>query len=188
MRNIYGKYIVTVAYIWVPCFVLFAIIHMFILRPQNKNRVSLERKVNETKQLCEAAETATQEKTRAELNRQLENLKEKLKDYVVDEKDYADLTFAISKIANEKNISGFNIRTEDNRQSSGNPGFSHIYEKHMSVDFASGFNQFAGFLNALERHQPVVFVNDFGMTRSADNPMGHRFNMNLVVLVRKGSE
>lgn len=188
MKSIYGKHILTVALVWLPCFVLFAIFYMLVIRQQSTKRADIEKRVVEARQLCDAAEAVTQEKTRAELNRQIEKIHDKVKNFLVDEKDYADLTFAISKMASEKNISEFSIRTEDKQQGSANAGFSHIYEKHMSVNFTSGFNQFAGFLNALERYQPVIFVNNFRMTRSEDKPTGHKISMNLVVLVRKGFE
>ncbi len=186
-KNIYGKFIVTGALGWLACFAVLAILYLLILRPQNQKRLAIEKQISQAKQLCEAAEAATLEKTRAELEKQLDKFREKIKDYVIDEKNSANLTFAISKIANEKNVSEFNIRTADNQPASGN-GFKYIYEKRISIDFTAGFNQFAGFLNALERYQPVIFVNDFRMSRSNDNPLGHRFNMSLVVLVRKRPE
>ena len=178
----------TVAIVWLACFVLFAIFYMLVIRPQSRKRAAIENQLAEAKKLCSAAEETTQEKTCAELNRQIDKIRGKVKDFVVDEKDYADLTFAISKMASDKNVSEFSIRTQENRPDSANTGFSQIFEKHMSVSFSSGFNQFAGFLNALERYQPVIFVNDFRMTRSEDKPAGHKININLVVLVRKRSD
>ncbi len=186
-KNAYTKYVATVSLLWILCFVLLAIIYTLIIRPQSRKRLALENQIAQAKQLCEAAGDAMHEKGRAELNRQLDQFRAKIKDYIIDEKDSADLTFAISKIANEKNVSEFNIRTADNQSASGN-NFKYIYEKHISIDFTAGFNQFAGFLNALERHQPVIFVDDFRMSRSSDNPTGHKFNMDLVVLVRKRPE
>jgi len=176
-----------VALIWLPCFILFAIIYLLAVRPQNQKRSNVEQKLANARQLCEAAEAATLEKNRAELNRQLDQYRAKIKDYVIDEQDSADLTFAISKIANEKNVSEFNIRTADNQPAPGN-GFKYIYEKRISIDFTAGFNQFAGFLNALECYQPVIFVDDFKMLRSNDNQLGHKLRMGLVVLVRKRAE
>lgn len=187
MKLNYKKYIGAVALIWLPCFMLLAIFYLLIVRPQNRKRSDVEGKLTETRRLCEAAETVMQEKGRAELNRQLDQFLAKIRDYAIDEKGSTDVTFAISKIANEKKVTDFNIRTADNQPASANSN-KYIYEKRISVDFTSGFNQFAGFLNALERYQPVIFVNDFRMVRSNENPLGHKFNMGLVVLVRKRVE
>jgi Tfp pilus assembly protein PilO len=187
MERNYKKYLGIVALIWLPCFVLFAIIYLVAVHPQNQKRFDVEKKLANARQLCEAAEAATHEKTRADLNRQLERYRAKIKDYVIDEKDSADLTFAISKIAGDKNVSDFSIRSAYTQPASGD-GFKYIYEKRINVDFTAGFNQFAGFLNALECYQPVIFVNDFKMSRSSNNPTGHKFNMSLVVLVRKRLE
>ncbi len=186
-KNTCTKYVAKVTLLWILCFVLLAMIYTTVIRPQSRKRLALEKQIATAKQLCEAAEAATLEKTRAELEKQLDKFREKIKDYVIDEKSSGDLTFAISKIANEKNVSEFSIRAADNQPASGN-NFKYIYEKHINIDFTAGFNQFAGFLNALERYQPVIFVDDFRMSRSSDNPTGHKFNMDLVVLVRKRSE
>jgi Tfp pilus assembly protein PilO len=186
-KSTYTKYVAKVSLLWILCFVLLAVIYMTVIRPQSRKRLALEKQIVQAKQLCEAAEAATLEKTRAELEKQLDKFREKIKDYVIDEKNSGNLTFAVSKIANEKNVSEFNIRTGGNQPASGSD-FKYIYEKHIDIDFTAGFNQFAGFLNALERYQPVIFVNEFRMSRSNDNPLGHKFNMGLVVLVRKRPE
>jgi Tfp pilus assembly protein PilO len=185
---IYKRYIVNVALIWAPCFIVLLLIYVFLVRPQSKNRAALESKVSEIKQLYESAQNAARESYRVEMNQKLEKFKGQLKDFVVDERDTADLTFGISKVANEKNVTAFGIKAEDAQSKYNIPGCTNIYEKRIQVDFTSGFNQFAGFLNALERHQPVVFINDFKMSRSSDNPSGHRSSMGLAVLVRKRVE
>ena len=185
-KNIYAKFIVTTILCWAGCSVVFALVYLLFLGPQNRKLSEIQDKLTETKQLCEAAEKATTQAAQEELSKQLANIKSKINDYVIDEKDSADMTFAISKIASEKNVSEFNIRTSD--QQTQNTTYKNIFERRIEVDFTSGFNQFAGFLNTLERNQPVVFVDNFRMSRSNENPSGHKFNMALVVLVRKKAE
>jgi len=185
MKRDCKKYLGIVALIWLPCFLVFILVYLLVIRPQNQKLQELEAKLMQAEQLYRAVENTMQEKGRAELNRQLELCRAKIKDYVVEEKDSADLTFAISKIANERRVSNFNIRMADSQTASANTGLKYIYEKRISVDFSADFNQFAGFLNDLERYQPVIFVNDFKMSRSNENPTGHSYSMDLVVLVRK---
>ena len=111
-----------------------------------------------------------------------------MKDFALDFEDSANLVFDIGQIAGEKKIDSFSIKTKnnkDNRGRSAMPDYKYLCENHMDVSFTGNFNQFAAFLNALERHRPVVFVDTFNITRSEKNDSGNEVNMNLAVFVRK---
>jgi len=93
------------------------------------------------------------------------------------------LTFDISQIANEKKLDSFSIKGKDTSEKS--TDFKYLSENRIDVSFAAAFNQFATFLNALERHWPVIFVDSFKITRSRRAEPDHKVNMNLAVFVRK---
>ena len=95
------------------------------------------------------------------------------------------MTFDISQIANEKKIASFSIKTKDDRRGPAIPKYTYISENHIDVSFTAGFNQFAAFLNALERHRPVIFIDRFEITRSEQDSSGHEASMRLSVFVRK---
>ena len=187
MDPIYKKYFIKVALIWAGCFVLFLFVHMLVLSPQKKSKKQIENQLAEKKRMYESVLKAAQEETQIQLNEQIERLQSSLRDFVIDFEDSANLTFDISRIANEKEVASFSIKTKDKekRGSSAIPDYDYMFENHIDVKFTGGFNQFAGLLNALERHRPVVFVDKFVIARSKGGNLGHEVRMDLAVFVRK---
>ncbi len=182
----YKKQLMTVALSWMGCFVLFLFAYILVLAPQNKTKNAVEQKLAKAKQGHQSAIKATQEETRNESKREIEQLKDKLDNYIIGFEDAAGLTFDISRIASDAKISTFSIRNKQSRVS--NIGdCEHIGENQFDISFTASFEQFTTFLNALERHKPVVFVDEFTMSRSAQDKSGtgNRVSMSVAVFVRK---
>ncbi|MHC4666360.1 MAG: GspMb/PilO family protein [Planctomycetota bacterium] len=185
MKLVYRRYLQTVALIWVSCFVLLSLVYVTVLAPQKRSLEQYEEQLVEKRRICEAAQRAAREETKAELNEQMEQLQGRLKDFVVDFEDSADLTFDIGRIAKENKVTSFSIEGGTDRTRSDMPDCNHISEDYMSVSVSAGFHQFAAFLNALERHRPVIFVDNFTITRSKKGDSDHPVTMELAVFVRK---
>ena len=189
MKPIYRKYFTTVGLIWAGCFVLFLCVYILVLVPQEKSKKYIEKQLAEKKQVYNSVLKIAQEETKIRLNKQIESLRNKLEAFVIDFEDSANLTFDISQIAKEKNVSSFSIRTKNTRKDSAIPNSNYISENRFDISFTANFNQFATFLNALERHRPIVFVDKFTITRPITRPKqdnsGHEVNMSLAVFVRK---
>lgn len=187
MKSVYGKYFTKVALIWMGCFVLFFFVYMLMLAPQKNIKKQLVKQLEEKKQMHEFALKASQNEIKVQLSEQIENIRNKLKNFVADFKDSANLTFDISQIANASGVSSFSI--ESNKKGSAPPqktSDKHISESYIDISFSAvDFNQFAALLNALERHQPVIFVNKFAITRSKKSDSVHQAKMNLAVFIRK---
>jgi inactivated superfamily I helicase len=187
MKSVYGKYFTKVALIWTGCFILFFFVYMLMLAPQKNSKEQLKKQLEEKKQIYNSALKATQKETQIQLNEQIEHLRNKLKDFVIDFEDAADLTFDISQIANAKEVTSFSIETSK-KDNSRDPAMSdkYISESRIDISFSTAdFNQFAALLNALERHRPVIFVDRFAITRSYKSGSGRQVNMGLAVFVRK---
>ena len=179
------KFIKTAGLVWAACIVILLLAYVFILRPQKNSRKLLESRLAEKKQVYESALRATQKETEIRLNEQIEYLQSRLKDFVVDFEDSANLTFEISQIADEKKVASFSIKGKDNLVLPGEPVHKYISENHIVINFIGGFNQFATFLNALERHRPALLVEKFTIVRSAQDDSVFRVSLNLAAFVRK---
>ncbi len=177
--------LMTAGLIWAACFVVFLLAYMLVLGPQKNHEKRIENKLNESKQVYESALRAAQKETKIRLNEQIERLQSRLQDFVIDFEDSANLTFDISQIANEKNVASFSIKSKDSRGLSTIPECNYICENHIVISFIGGFNQFVAFLNALERHRPVIFVDKFTMTRSGQDDSGYQVNLNVAAFVKK---
>lgn len=184
----YKKYLTTAGLIWAACFVVFLLVYILVLGPQKNRKKRVEGKLAEKKQIYESALTASQKETKIRLNEQIENLRNRLKDFVIDFDDSANLTFEISQIANDKKVASFSIKGKENSVLSGESVSKYISENHIVISFTGGFNQFATFLSALERHRPVLLVDKFAITRSGQDDSTFRVSLNLAAFIRKQRE
>jgi hypothetical protein len=186
--KIYRKYLIRTAIAWTACLVLFILAYILVLGPQNSSKKRLKSTLAEKKQLYEFAQRATQEQTKIRLNEQIEGLRDILKDFVVDFEDSANLTFDIGRIANEEDVSSFSIKNNEKQGISEIPDCNSICENHIDISFIARFNQFATFLNALERHQPVLFVNEFTISRSKKGESVYQVTLDVAAFVKKQQE
>ncbi len=179
------KYLTTAGMIWAACFVVLLLAYMLVLGPQKNYKSHIENKLAEKKQVYESALRADQKETKIRLNEEIERLRSRLKDFVIDFEDSTNLTFDISQIANEKKVTSFSSKVKKSGGLSAIPDCKYICENHIVVSFIGGFNQFATFLNALERHRPVIFVDKFTITRSGPDSSVYRVSLNVATLVKK---
>jgi Tfp pilus assembly protein PilO len=161
---------------------------MIALGPQQKSKKQVKNQLSEIQQKHDSITNATREESKAALNEEIENLRNKLKDFAVDFENSPNLTFDIGQIATEKKVDSFSIKTQEKTRSSSGADLKFLQENRIDLSFAGDFNQFASFLNALERNRPVVFVDNFKITRSPTGDSKHRANMKLAVFVRKQQE
>jgi Tfp pilus assembly protein PilO len=184
----YKNYLTKAAIIWAACLVLIVLAYIFFLGPQINSRKRLENELAGKKQKYEAAKMAAREQTKARLNEEIKGMRSTLKDFVVDLKDSANLTFDIGKIANEEEVSSFSISNKNKQGISDIPDCNTIGESHIDIGFIAGFNQFATFVNALERHQPVLLVNEFRISRSNRDKTTYQVTLDVAAFVRKQQE
>jgi len=192
MKAIYKKYFVVLALVWAACLVLLLLAHTLVLAPQKNTKKQIEKEFVQAKKTYEQTSTATQDEVKGRLSKEIESLQDRLKQFVINYEDSANLMLDISQIASQMGVGSFSIRSKDNPETSapapsaeGRSGGEHIAQKQIHVSFAAGFNQFASFLNALERNQPVLFVDKFMITRADKDNSGHQVEMDLAVFVRK---
>ena len=181
----YRKLFTTVGLIWAGCLILFVFAYMIALAPQLKSKKQVRRQLAETKRIYDSAIQANKEDTKIRLKEEIKNLQNKLNDFVIEFEDSANLIFDISQIANEKKVDSFSIGTADDRRGSAGVDLKYLRENNINISFEGSFNQFATFLNTLERHRPVVFVDNFKIKRSQKEKSGHKVDMKLAVIMRK---
>ena len=187
MKSDNKKYYATVGLIWIACAILFFFAYMLVLEPQSQHKKNVENQLVECKNAYDAALKAAEEETQARLAGEITGLQARLKDFVVDFAEAANLTFDISETAGQQQIGAFSITSQgqEKRTNLGMPTFDNIAENYFDVSFTAGFNQFAAFLNALERHEPTMLVDEFVITRSDESQRSHQARLNLAVLVKK---
>jgi len=188
MKSIHKKYFATVALTWASCLVLCFVVYMLVMVPQQERKKQIEKDVAEAKRKYRSTVKAVQKDTDIHLSKEIENLRNQLRQFVIDFDDSANLTFDISRIATENKVTSVTIRSKGSDGFLAMPNCKYLCEHHINVGFTAGFNQFASFLNALERNHPVVFVDEFAITRSEQGDSDHQAFLNIVVCVSKGHD
>ncbi len=182
------KYLTKAALGWAVCLVVFLLAYMAVLRPQCINKKRLDGALTEKKESYEAAHAAAQESTKTQLHEQIRQLQERLRDFVIDFEDSTNLTFDIGQIASEKKVGSFSVKNKDKRGGSPVPESGSIGENHLDVSFIAGFQQFATFVNSLERHRPVLFVSGFTISLSNKNNSSYEVTLDVTAFVKKPPE
>ena len=188
MKSIYGKYLKIGIIFWVICFFLLLMSYLLVLAPQGKFRRNTERKLDETKRLAQSAREAAEERNKNLLLEQLSKSGDRLKYFVVEQENAANLTFDIGRIKSDIDLNSFSSMFTSSERAVKTDNFKHIIARQISVNFNSSFNKFALFLNTLERNRPVIFIDTFSIIRSAESDSGHKVDMKLAVLVGKDAE
>lgn len=184
--NVYKKYLTTVALVWAAYFIVLVFVYMLILGPMLVDKRRVEDKLAATKLKYETLVRESKEDARTKLREEIELLRSRMEDFTIDFENSANLTFDISRIAGAEQIASFSIRSrDDSRRTSDLTGGKYVSESQIDVSFNAGFHQFATFLNALERHRPVLLVDRFTVNGLRQSASGPQVDMNLVVLVRK---
>jgi hypothetical protein len=173
---------------WGICFVVLFFSYLAVLAPQERLRRATERKLAEINRLAQSAREAAEERNRNKLLEQLSKSEERLKDFVVEQENAANLTFDIGRISSDIELNSFGSIFTGGEGTLKMDNYKHISARQISVNFNSSFKKFAIFLNILERSRPVVFVDTFSITRSTESGSGHKVDMKLAVLVEKDTK
>jgi len=182
-----NRYLIVLAVAWGPCLLAAAASYAVILRPQLDHRQELEALVASSKERYTRAIDAAKEKDQSRLLEQVESLHHRISDFVVSLADTPDLSFKIGTLAHETKLTSFGMRPANKSGPEAGPDFERIAEKHLDMTFAGEFRHFAAFLNALERHHPVLFVETFAISRPMDKDSQPQANMEVAVLVEKAA-
>jgi len=184
----YRNYILTMGLVWAASLVLFVLVYFFAISPRLKVKALLLKESAQKKQMYEASLNAATEESKKELADEIERLKVRLSDYAVEFEESANLTFDISRIAADKQVSSFTIKATNQTRDSEQEWSKDLQENRIAISFESNFRQFATFLNAVERHRPVIFVDKFKVSRGRQDNALHRADMDLSMFVRKRPE
>jgi len=156
-----------------------------VLRPQLDHRHELEAKVVQAKEYYARALEAAKPDLQARLTTQVDRLHNRIEDFLVHIENAPELAFAIGNMAQETGLESFGIKPVPGRTSHMPGDADRIVEKRLNVNFLAGFTRFATFLNTLERHRPVVFVETFTISRPQEADTEPQVDMGLAVLVEK---
>jgi len=171
--------------VWVPCLALATACYAMVLHPQGQERRGLVAQIAQAKEHYARAVAAAKPGNQVRLSGQVDRLHDRTADFLVAFQDVPELAFEIGRLAHETRLESFGMRPVGTQASLALSDSEQVMEKHLSLSFNADFTRFAAFLNALERHRPVVFVETFSVSRSQEPQAEPRVDMELAVLVEK---
>ena len=187
MKSNIAKYIKLAALIWSCCFIVFLLVFLLVLSPLSRHRTQVESEFKKVKSDADSALLASEEETKIRLNEQIQDLNDTLGNFVIESENTSNLIYQISGISNEIELKAFQI-TPTGQNISAFDNCKYISGQLYQVGFIASFNQFATFLNALERYRPVIFIDTFLITRSRQGENSHTVDMQLAILVLKNEK
>lgn len=180
-----NKYWLILVGIWVPSFALAGASILWVLVPQTHRSQAIRVKLTETKQLYAVAQEAVRTDDQSRLVQTVERLDRRVSDFVVPLEGAPDLAFEIAQLANQTGIESFSMKPRNRQGLDTVPECERIGEKQIDVSFVAPFHRFAAFLNAMERHHPVLFVETFTIVHPQVQSADPQINMQLAVLAEK---
>jgi hypothetical protein len=181
------KYLKLTAFVWSCCIVLFVLVFLVVLLPQKKKKNRIDGQYKSIENSASEAVLAAQEQTKNRLKEHIEELNERLGDFVIEPESTSNLTYAISGISNEIELNSFQVAPVG-ESIVALDNCKYISGQFFHVSFTANYSKFANFLNALERYRPFIYVDTFSITRSRQDSVEHDIHMQLAVLIAKNEK
>jgi len=188
MKADYKRLLIVLVMVWGGAFVLLLGTHMFLILPQQKESKLLGEQLMEKRLRYDISKAADSEQLRAQLSERVSGLTEELGRFAAEVDELDGLWFSISRIAGEIGVESFQSKGMDDESYSVIPNCYDIGTASTEVNFFGSFGKFARFINQLERYKPVVFIDEFTITRARKEGSGPGAKLVLSVFVRVPEE
>ena len=185
MKSIFIKNLKITAFILLGCSAMALLLYTCLLIPQQKNKKMIENQLAEKKEAFANIKNLSQSNIAEKLRAEIEDITSMKNNFVAEPEIMNNLTFEIGQIADSLKINAFKIVLRKDGANDDQGKWKHIAEKHFAVSFQADYNQFANFLNSLERHKPVVFVDNFKIAKAGKDDEPADVRIGLTVLVKK---
>jgi Tfp pilus assembly protein PilO len=180
-----NRYQIIVAAVWVSVGILLGTGYFLFYEPQQSELQQSTSQCNESQASLAQAQLAIGETTRIKQQQRCEEVDALLSALSIPQDAVTELVFEIGRIAtNDLRLFEFSSK---NHQQKSHPTVGKsklVSEVWLKVDFQATFEQFAKFLNQLESHTPVVFVEEVAFRRGTGNSPGHKVSLELSFLTK----
>ncbi len=184
MKKKLKKHVKFINLVWISSVALAVFTYFVAIAPQSKVKQQVIAQLADRERAYSTVSKINNRQAQEDLDKQMQQWRDDIKQYVIAENELAGLTFDISQIAKDTKIDSFSITLND-AYSKQKSVTKYITEKQLKVEFRADFNKFAAFLNAVERHRPAVVINEFTIGNTEHDASASQVNMILSVFVNK---
>jgi hypothetical protein len=170
-RGQFGKYKIALLVYAVASLGLLAAGYAWAILPQKQHLQSLQNQLTEANERWNEVHQAKAPKTMQRLQDRLEVIRDRLDEFVIPSDSAATLNFQIGQIANELELRNLTSERKEGLSQNVLDGYKNLGEVWLELNFETNFPKFAEFVNLLERHRPIVFVEKFKIEQKAQKPL-----------------
>lgn len=177
------KIMKTYTVVWLVSLVVILAFYFAVVSPAQSelNSVNAELAAAQTK-LNTALETKSPS-TRQKFIDKLEKLHGQLSEFVVGSDNWINIMPYISDVSEENKVKMFASQDVSEGEFSQIPQCEKLGAKSIEVSFNADFPRFASFVSSLERGTPVIFIEDFLISRPSSSNELPSVDMRLNVLI-----
>ncbi len=177
-----SRYIIATAAVWAVSAVVLGSGYFLLYTPQRSELLQVNNQCAENQISLEQAQLAAQDQTKAKQKQQCEEVSQLISGFSTQQDAVTELVFEIGRIANELRLSGFSSKNQKQKSYSTVGESELVSEVWLNVDFQATFEQFVQFVNRLECHSPVVFVEEISFRRGPQSGKGNEASLQLSFL------
>jgi Tfp pilus assembly protein PilO len=181
-NNKFSRYTIVTAAVWAVSAIILGGGYALFYMPQKAELLQVKTQCNESQTALEQAQLAAQEETKTKQQQECERVGQLISSFSTQQDSVTELVFEIGRIANELRLSEFSSKDQKQQNYSTVGKSKLVSEVWLNVDFQATFEQFALFLNRLECHDPVVFVEEVSFQRETQDTHGHKVSLQLSFL------
>lgn len=177
-----SRYPVMLAAVWIIFLIVSIVGYWQLYQPLQAERIEVQRQFSESSQQLEQARLAARQETKQQIQQRLEHSTQTIADFCVPSESVTNLVFQIGQIANDLHLIDFSSKNQKNAYTSTLGTAKRMSEGWLIVEFFASFEQFARFINQLERNCPAVFVEKVQFRRGTAESKGHDIKLELSFL------
>ena len=155
-----SRYTIVTAAVWAVSVVVLGGGYFLFYAPQQAELLQVNNQCDESQTALGQAQLAAQDEAKAKQKQQCEDVSQFISGFSTHQDSVTELVFEIGRIANELRLSEFSSKDQKQKNYSTVGKSELVSEVWLKVEFQATFEQFAQFLNRLECHDPVVFVEE----------------------------
>lgn len=173
-----------VGLVWVVCLGIIGVGMLLSGGTHSVALVQAERALAESQEKLAFAQSAGKEETKQRTLDRLTQTRESLYTFTCPNAAESALIFRIGQMANTLELKKFTSRVPETVPDKTLEKTERLTEGWLAVDFAADYLKTAAFVNALERHEPVLFVESITLRRSDENPQEATVRMLISYLIQ----
>ena len=180
-----AKLVVRFLIAWLMGLVALAIFHFAVVVPKSRTLADCRQRVADKAQRLTFLRNARSQRQQQRVRMEQEDREQQYREFVFDTNDLNRLDFLIRDLAEGHGLADFSGRTVGTTASVGGTELKRIAQRNVVLSFRCGFGQLVRFINQLERHQPVIFVDQFTVRAATGEESGLDCDMECSILYRK---